>query len=126
MKANELMIGDWVSYRGIVNKVAPADFCHKTWIDEIEPIPITPKILEKNGFLYNQDYDVWICFVNEITITVGIYHPDFINIGYEQHTPDGVDKCELSSICKVDGSNFYVHQLQHALRLCGIDKNIVL
>ena len=42
MKANEIMIGDLVSYRGIVNRVAPADFCQKAWIEEIKPIPLTP------------------------------------------------------------------------------------
>ena len=50
LSCKDLMIGDWVSYHGIVNKVAPADFCQKAWIDEIEPIPLTDAILKANGF----------------------------------------------------------------------------
>lgn len=137
MKANELQIGDYVNYRGQIIKVTSiydkGNSNEIGWSDKesvwvngrcIEPIPLTAEILEKNGFILNSDYDVWETFVDEIKIIVGIYHPDFINIEYEQHTPDGVNKGEISSICKVDGSNIYVHELQHALRLCGIEKEI--
>ena len=58
MKANELMIGDWVNHKGIYNYIAPADFDynHRKWIEEIEPIPLTEEILKKNGFV-NKDSD---------------------------------------------------------------------
>lgn len=41
MKANELMVGDWVDYKGICNRVARADLDihHDKWIAEITPIP---------------------------------------------------------------------------------------
>ena len=29
MNKEELMIKDWVSYHGIISRVAPADFCQK-------------------------------------------------------------------------------------------------
>ena len=121
MKANELMIGDWVDYRGICNRIAPADFCHFEWIDEIRPIPLTPEILEKNGIK-------WLCTepsgrktycCNEPVVQC-TYIPNsgwLINVG-----ACGSIKVRFVEISK----NQYVHQLQHALRLCGIEKEIEL
>jgi hypothetical protein len=111
MNISELMIKDWVSYHGIASRVAPADFCQKEWIDEIKPIPITPEILEKIGFekwddgWYIYDYentDIEIAWVGTILKISG----EYVNL-------------ELPSV-------MYVHQLQHALRLCGIEIEIKL
>lgn len=76
----------------------------------IEPIPLTPEILEKNGFTaiedscenveYYQDENVCWNMARE-TICVG--EPDI-----------DIFKCE------------YVHQLQNYLTLLGIDKEIEL
>lgn len=64
MKANELMIGDYISVKpsGMLIKVAAVH--HKkvayhavvnklAWVREnlLEPIPLTEKILEENGFV---------------------------------------------------------------------------
>ena len=101
------------------------------WLDYLDPIPLTPEILEKNGFEKTQIHgekqdDIFQCFDGEIIIEVGIYDPNFILIHYRYETPDGINSGELSSIVKVDGGKFYIHELQHALRLCGIDKEIEL
>lgn len=106
----------------------PYRICEDT---EIEPIPLTPEILEKNGFEKTQIHgekqdDIFQCFDGEIIIEVGIYDPNFILIHYRYETPDGINSGELSSIVKVDGGKFYLHELQHALRLCGISKEIEL
>ena len=59
MKANELMIGDWVIaygkktqvvWVGNIHKLAVRGFPSEFYEDEIEPIPLTLEILEKNGF----------------------------------------------------------------------------
>lgn len=158
MKANELMIGDWVQivepckYAGAIGRIKKLidhkddenayfkvflqnntihigieDICS----DDIRPIPLTPEILEKNGFEKTQIHgekqdDIFQCFDGEIIIEVGIYDPNFILVHYSYKTPDGINSVEISSIVKVDGGKFYLHELQHALRLCSISKEIEL
>lgn len=94
-------------------------------LDSYEPIPLTAKILEKNDFVANKHvypypYYEYEDKVNEIVIGVGFpqgdktkYKKPFVYIdnkdAFIEHLP-----------C------IYVHQLQHALHLCGIDKQIVL
>ena len=153
MKAKELMIGDWVCVtknftqkyhkiralsndegavlRGIyVNEYGVKS--HSIFSpNDTEPIPLTPEILEKNGFKKVQIHgekqdDIFQCFDGEIIIEVGIYDPNFILIHYRYETPGGINSGELSSIVKVDGGKFYLHELQHALKLCGIEKEIEL
>ena len=65
MRATDLMIGDLVHYIGdaynndvnIRVREIHEDFVYSTlaaddfYYDELEPIPLTPKILEKNGFV---------------------------------------------------------------------------
>ena len=143
-----LMIGDWLFYRGQYNafpfrveqitkkKVGyhaePNETrMHYLRLCECQPIPLTSEILEKNGFEKTQIHgekqdDIFQCFDGEIIIEVGIYDPNFILIHYRYKTPDEINSGELSSIVKVDGGKFYLHELQHALRLCGIEKEIIL
>ena len=125
MNVNELMVGDWVNYRGIYNKIAPADFCHFEWIDEIRPIPLTLEILEKNGFeiteFDNRIYDTYM----ENNIRLGIQvEPWQFWCYYNQLTPEGEINDEIFRILFQETP--YVHQLQHVLRLCGIEKEIEL
>lgn len=146
MKANEIQIGDWVysTFSKLPCKVtylklhesgyASVETTNVVGVKDIEslsPIPITPEILEKNGFEKTQIYgekqdDIFQCFDGEIIIEVGIYDPNFILIHYRYETPDGINSGELSSIVKVDGGKFYLHELQHALLLCGIEKEIIM
>lgn len=129
MQAIELMLGDWVFYpktqeyckvTTIHNKYL---YCFPKGSDEkhsyglreesICPVPLTKEILEKNGFVkYKTQYD-----------------KDF----YEFWSEDS-DRCIY--LYAYDEyflvfANFnmvinYVHQLQHAMRLCGIKKTIEL
>ena len=124
MEAKEVMIGDWVKYGNrfaLIQSITPNECCilvscggsdEFVWetYDNIEPIPLTSEILEKNGF---EDWDGW-----------SIYSPE----------NTGIEIAWLGTILKIGGEygNFelpaieYIHQLQHALRLCGIDKTIEL
>lgn len=75
--------------------------------ENIIPIPLTPEILEKNGFKYSEWYgwqikepDFTLCFVGDT--------PHFLL--------DDIFVCNCP----------YVHTLQHALKLCGIEKEIIL
>lgn len=155
MKANELMIGDWVCYNRPNNyntKVIqirhtddPLDDCE--WYIESErdlkdpiyhrldmiscsilsPILLTSEILEKNGFTKYLDTD------DIYTSTIGedmwmyiqlIKDATLVTIDIEKPTPDGLDVDDIFHFFKSD--KMYVHELQHILKLCGIDKEIEL
>jgi len=136
LNTKDLMVGDWVS-------LSKGNWSENRQVELIDiemiagsvyfaaPIHLTPDILEKNGFEKIQIHgekqdDIFQCFDGEIIIEVGIYDPNFILIRYRYETPDGINSGELSSIVKADGGKFYLHELQHALRLCGISKEIEL
>ena len=122
MKFTDLMIGDWVYCEG---QPTPENVTIQTiaedgvWFngshyegeasyDRIFPIPITPEILEKNGFIYNELPFVqgWEQF--GLTLTIG-------GNGFRIN-------CGINVAMIIDS----VHELQHAIRLCGIDKEIVV
>ena len=97
---------NWRYYYGITsNGVLVGPFL----IEELEPIPLTPEILEKNGFVDERSNYA--------------YRTDNYHVCY--YCAD-----ERLSINKygaiLDVHCFYVHQLQHALSLCGIEKEIVI
>lgn len=123
MKANELMIGDWViggSGSGKPFKIGIIDPNFLYW-NEVQPIPLTPEILEKNGFR--------IVFDGELHTS---YFQDIEHFLYTEIKVDKTGIYQKLSMCDCLGNKVvlveckFVHQLQHALRLCGIDKNIVL
>ena len=107
MNTKELMIGDWV-YGTEKKKYGRVDKLEHDVEDEsVEPIPLTEEILKKNGFLGN-DYGEII--IGEWRImcdcsNVAILHNEHVDI---------------------DIPIRYVHELQHALKLCRIDKEIEL
>ena len=157
MKANELMIGDWLEvildngkykdYARVANlsdngaiELAitgePGAYWSLDGNDDIKPIPLTIEILEKNGFHlmhgfgYSETYPTygWGDKDGDKYISVDVRFYDDEPIGSVQHLvkinrdsmkEDGVDSIHS---CDID----YVHKLQHALRLCGIEKEIVL
>jgi hypothetical protein len=140
MKANELkvtdlMVGDWVMSFGAPHKVVGirTDMFEPhirtdmsdTWYEEgienlLEPIPLTPEILEKNGFVKGDT----MYFGDEI------YCVELFNIHYDNEERrfwvcnffESEYGKEMMDIFRID----YVHELQHALRLCKVDKEIVL
>ena len=110
MKAEELMVGDWVldSYTNRPMRIEGINGGNPRFGQDLEPIPLTPEILEKIGFT-NEG------FFAKLVIDIRKICCDSKNISIL--TGEHVD---LAIPC------FYVHELQHALRLCGIDKEIVL
>ena len=127
LKASDLMIGDWVAYENDFVQVRqlgiwgedrdgndyPAVCVGKpkgigllVERSEIAPIPLTPEILEKNGF---SEY----------------YHEDVLS--YAQSCGDVIGIHIYGTNGLMEEMYFkYVHELQHALRLCGIEKEIKL
>ncbi len=124
MKASELAFGDWVmplrkSIRKPCQVVSIDGGTNTCWIDsdeysgllscsDLERIPLSTEILEKNGFHYNDLPFVqsWEQFGLSLHLGGNGYR---INCG--QNVAIVIDS---------------VHQLQHALRLCGIEKDITL
>ena len=95
------------------------------WCDFLDPIPLTPEILEKNGFRYTNQYtlkgaDTYVLCLEQrgfdfmITIKLNDY---FALDSYDDR---------MYRLAEIQTGKWYVHDLQHALRLCGIEKEIVL
>lgn len=136
MKAEELMIGDWVSYNGISNKISLADYGidkgHAEWRNEIEPIPLTPEILEKNGWVsdnYNDPFRVYnLRHGNKLYSTIAIADDGkwSIEVNKEIAKKDKRGRADGVVFIRDWCNEFYVHELQHALRLCRIEKKIVI
>ena len=138
MEANELMIGDWVLDGDEVARVTSLtcdDIIETTLrlsnIEIVTPIPLTAEILEKNGFersysniLTADGYKKLPQYKYKNMVQVQDICRNLITISYSDLEGGVYDiQCGI-------GSHIYdlkyVHQLQHALRLCGIDKDIVL
>lgn len=124
MTQKELMIGDILEYMGIIVKVYSigAKICLKEYFGKntyivdfdnlLKGLELTLEILEKNGFRLQSDRSelgtldtYW--FGSEL----GSFRIHRLNNGDYQF---GLAKIR------------YVHELQHALRLCGIDKEIII
>ena len=132
MTREELMIGDYVQVNGEVCKVisisyfdigisdSKEDF-YQEHIDNIKPISLTPEILEKNGFVkYNEVSDTPPYDKDEEGNMYYSYRGEQKFWGWWQ--PNNVYLIPVNAM--VDLEIKYVHQLQHALRLCGINKEI--
>lgn len=115
LTAAELMVGDWIMYGDKPVQVLQltADKEYK----EFSVIPITPEILEKNGWHKFQMY-------YRLGIDKQQYMEYYPHLGRLQRIYKHKDnKEEVVFTC---GALSYVHLLQHALKLCGISKEIVI
>lgn len=111
MKATDLMIKDWVNSQldGHPIQIDEEVFyiLIKGYDDGIEPIPITAEILEKNGFWVMEKADNGAEEYIAYAIDGLIFHYNRDNDYYFPNTPI---------------SWKYVHELQHTLRLCGLEE----
>ena len=132
MEAKDLMIGDWVQicYRdrkvkvtAIYDELIDTSSVSPLMKDEYEPIPLTDEILKKNGF----EKEIG---AKEVVFTCD---DDDKNYRLVIH-PKETNYCGIYTYIHIDAGCIsieelpleYVHELQHALRLCGIEKEIVL
>ena len=94
------VVGDDYAYATFEgNEGDPWEFNDKD--DRPEPIPLTPEILEKNGWWYDSD-DMW-------------QHEE---VGFYIEKWNGRFQCYDINDIKLDS----VHQLQQTLRLCGLNE----
>ena len=144
MKANELMIGDWVSDKyGYLTQITFIGNGYVSFEDDEgnlcqlddkcnqpEPIPLTPEILKKNGWywgLTSEEEDM-------VSLFEGAYDEHWV---YDE----GAGEISLifpedtyGGLLKVDDQRFnrhlnflwndtlYVHELQNSLRICGLNE----
>lgn len=152
MKVEDLMVGDWVHLISTIHNVSFPDngviqdegyttirtpikittvsencvsyYSNKLEVyitvssEEIEPIPLTPEILKKNDILYEKQSFYYVIKDDknlECTYYIQRVQEDWA-IGVDIGAYD----------CSVFARIEYVHELQHALKLCGINKEMVV
>lgn len=131
LKISNLSVGDWVrDGNGIIAKVRGIENWSNGYILNVQtvsgsictlsvtgalPIPITAEILEENGFVKNGEYNEW---------NIGTWDDiPFIGISLSRQS---MRIKNLGTDIFLENKVVYVHQLQHALRLAGLDKEINL
>lgn len=89
---------------------------------DISPIPLTAEILEKNGFVSKKGRFMQLGNFDNPPLILWHLVDDPI-LGHPKNQLEihhGAENIHVSFMCR------YVHQLQHALRLCEIDMEIIL
>ena len=141
--AEKLQIGDWVKYtnppyiqvasitkKKIGYHIKPNESrMHYVRLCEVEPIPITAELLEKNGFSERTDVNGYTIYQHSVyagdgycIIGVRDYDSSVGEWGIEVITYDKFRDAGQKVALERDFYN--VHHLQHVLRLCGINKTI--
>lgn len=123
MKANELMLGDWVSYKGKMpckitaickDTVVVDNDTAQDWMidyDKLTPIPLTGEILKKNGFKkMDGEYQDVFYYYERLELLID----------------DRLEPCGYTLYGVFGFQIKYVHELQHAMKLRGIEKEIQL
>lgn len=142
MKAEDLMIGDFIKLPdgasakvisiardGIYFEDSQSEGVAS--FDNLSPILITQEILEKNGFRFDGSGQRSMMLATPYgdsgtrwSIYVGLKHKTI-----EAHCAPPVERkpgWRKSNKACLEACGCFVHELQHALRLCGIDKEIIL
>jgi len=119
MKATDLMIGDLVMCEGMAEKIRSIGEAGVTLqgyydkaaiLENITPIPLTTEILKKNATSIERSY------------IFGKY-PNTLYVMFDSQANVRI----LEGDCEYYGIELkYVHELQHALKLYGIEKEIIL
>ena len=130
MELKNLMVGDWVIVNNSPRKIYLINehdvFSEKGTshysTEEIEAIPITTEILEKNGWhldtALKEHFDSpWVYKNGKITLSLNFPCERFAGVLgiFTEHAIRA-----LPGFLWQD--TLYVHELQHALRLCGLDE----
>ena len=123
------MVGDWVDVRNNADpntphleRITPSHFLRdEHWYG----VELTPEILEKNRFIVNKHvypYPYYEHIDKEHKLKIGFAFPQGNRTSYKEPWVyiDSENVFIEHLPCK------FVHQLQHALRLCGIEKEIEL
>lgn len=132
MEAKKLMIGDYVKYQEhiyIIEEISAQGWVHLIHpeakirvnmtsdyiIDLLEPIPLTPEILEKNGWIYNNEDEKFFpqTWINDKLMLRVIDDYNYRVVVISDY--DDEDTNDTPFIIT------YIHELQHILKLCEYD-----
>lgn len=135
MKVTNLMNGDWVNVFGIPKQIEGIrkfrngdeivyyDGDNGNFIKGVTPIPLTSEILEKNGFnrldqIASVEPYYWFFFNKETEVKIKAFNTIYKGLWVECVNP--VNNATTYKQCE------FVHEFQHVLRLCEIEKEIIL
>ena len=130
MRLEDLMVGDYVTHQYYYNRPVKIEYFigskakteSETFeISTLKAVPITEEFLIKNGFKY--DYDIDECVSDGgrfITLKGFTYEEDGVLIDY----CNGNVKVVTDFNGEIAKRMLYIHELQHAMRLCNINKEI--
>lgn len=144
MKCKELMIGDWVSDKyGYLTQIIFIGNGYVSFEDDEgnlcqlddkcnqpEPIPLTSEILKKNGWYWGLTSDE----EDMVSLFEGAYDEHWvydegageISLSFPEDTNGGLLRIDDQKFNRhlrfVWNDTLYVHELQHALRLCGLNE----
>lgn len=139
MEAKELMINDLVKvtkgnligrvcdinqsrdFVGYCNIDAEETYLEASYMKYIEPIPLTEEILKKNGLFLEEDrpckkYRLWLGDSYEEGFILVVFH----NFDNGKEIALHIEAIPPYTLCNLMVVIKYVHELQHALRLCGL------
>ena len=121
MEVKDLMIGDWVEVDGeytdvtSISRTEISTGCMKEVdIRDVKPIPITAQCLDDSGFHTNQFLSI-----------LRVDHNHYLEVDSDEGVILWEEKSVIRTV-KFMAKVKYVHELQHALRLCNINKGIEL
>ena len=137
MNAIDLMIGDWVCvqhngngpHHGRVTSLLPSGAVEVELLNggtalcsSVRQIPLTSKILKKNGFKFNEE---------ETNSTIQSVYRHYIKFfDFPLGTGFYIEYDTVENVAWITDHYWikfrYVHEFQHVLRLCGIEKEIKL
>ena len=128
MNTTEVMIGDWTLKDNMSIQIE-ADDLYLGRVVNYSPIPFTSEILEKNSFEKVLDEDGTECYryynsAGDGYIKITLYDGGDGDWSIEIINYDKFNDNEI--VYKNDFIFLKVHQFQHALKLCGIDREIIL
>lgn len=136
MEAKDLMIGDWVQVPCLIDEVENyIGYCQVKQLrendldvvgfkmldyEEVDSISLTSEILEKNGWIYNNEDEK---FRPQTWTGGGVMLQGADDCGYRIVVTSDYDDEDTNNTPFIIR---YVHELQHALRLRRITKEIEL
>lgn len=117
LTSKDLMIGDWYVFQGHPYKCTASDIAslaeckEKGAPTDISEIPLTAEILEKNGWKYSH-------IIKSYELK---YNAFYISINLEEKT-----RIYVMNDYIFGAALGFIHELQNALRLFGIEKEITI
>lgn len=153
MKENDIMLGDLVrrrwtctdTGREVIKDLQVAEIRKNgntlyAWskngnmgrVEDLEPIPLTAEILEKNGFKFDGSGQCSMMFLSKPQFAEGLRFNIYVGLKrktievFAAHPIEKSPNWRKSNKVYLEVCGCYVHELQHAIRLCGIDLDIVI